>query len=31
MITHDESLALRAQRILHLQDGRIVKDEVIRP
>lgn len=31
MITHDESLALRAQRILYLKDGRIVKDEVIRP
>lgn len=31
MITHDESLALRAQRILYLKDGQIVKDEVIRP
>ena len=31
MITHDETLALRAQRILRLKDGRIVKDEVIRP
>lgn len=31
MITHDEALALRAQRILRLKDGRIVKDEVIRP
>ncbi len=28
MITHDEALALRAKRILHLRDGRIVKDEV---
>ena len=28
MITHDESLALRAKRILRLRDGRIVKDEV---
>ena len=30
MITHDETLALRAQRIVQLKDGRLVKDEVIR-
>lgn len=28
MITHDETLALQAKRILRLRDGRIVKDEV---
>ena len=28
MITHDETLALQARRILRLRDGRIVKDEV---
>ena len=28
MITHDETLALRAKRILRLRDGRVVKDEV---
>ena len=28
MITHDETLALQARRILRLLDGRIVKDEV---
>lgn len=30
LITHDESLALQADRILAIEDGRIVKDEVIR-
>lgn len=30
MITHDESIALQADRILVIEDGRIVKDEVIR-
>ena len=29
-ITHDENIALQADRILALEDGRIVKDEVIR-
>lgn len=28
IITHDETLALQAKRILRLRDGRIVKDEV---
>lgn len=31
VITHDENIALTADRILMLEDGRIVKDEVIRP
>ena len=30
VITHDEDIALQADRILALEDGRIVKDEVIR-
>ncbi len=30
VITHDESIALQADRILTIEDGRIVKDEVIR-
>lgn len=30
LITHDASIALQADRILTLQDGRIVQDEVIR-
>ena len=30
MITHDRELALQAQRILTLEDGRIVRDEVNR-
>ena len=30
IITHDESIALQADRILFMQDGAIVKDEVIR-
>lgn len=31
VITHDENIALTADRILMLEDGRIVKNEVIRP
>ncbi|MGI6406395.1 MAG: ABC transporter ATP-binding protein [Syntrophaceticus sp.] len=31
MITHDQGIALQADRMLTLADGRIVKDEVIRP
>lgn len=30
MITHDENIALQADRILAIEDGRIVRDEVIR-
>lgn len=30
VITHDEQIALQADRIIWLEDGRIVKDEVIR-
>ena len=30
VITHDENIALQADRILVLEDGRIVKDEVLR-
>ena len=30
VITHDENIAMQADRILSLEDGRIVKDEVIR-
>jgi putative ABC transport system ATP-binding protein len=31
VITHDQNIALQADRILTLEDGRIVRDEVIRP
>lgn len=30
IITHDESIALQADRIIQIEDGRIVKDEVTR-
>ncbi|MCD8077988.1 MAG: ABC transporter ATP-binding protein [Lachnospiraceae bacterium] len=30
IITHDESVALQADRILTMEDGRIIRDEVIR-
>ena len=30
VITHDEDIALQADRVIALADGRIVKDEVIR-
>ena len=30
VITHDERIALQADRILTIEDGRITKDEVIR-
>ena len=30
IITHDESIALQADRILKIEDGHIVRDEVIR-
>src|SRR5690625_204640 len=31
MITHDERIALQADRIITIQDGRIASDEVVRP
>ena len=31
IITHDESIALQAERIIAIEDGRIARDEVIRP
>ena len=31
VITHDENIALQADRIMAMEDGRIVRDEVIRP
>ena len=30
MITHDENIALQADRIIAIEDGRITRDEVIR-
>ena len=30
VITHDESLALQADRIIAIEDGHIIRDEVIR-
>ena len=30
VITHDEQIALQADRIIALEDGRIIRDEVIR-
>jgi putative ABC transport system ATP-binding protein len=30
VITHDENIALQADRILTIEDGRIIRDEVIR-
>ncbi|MCI8893854.1 MAG: ABC transporter ATP-binding protein [Lachnospiraceae bacterium] len=31
IITHDESIALQADRIIAIEDGKITRDEVIRP
>ncbi|MBN3526409.1 ABC transporter ATP-binding protein [Paenibacillus apiarius] len=31
MITHDERIALQADRVISIEDGRIAKDEVIHP
>ncbi len=31
VITHDESIALQAERIIAIEDGRIARDEVVRP
>lgn len=30
IITHDEEIALQADRIIHIEDGRIIRDEVVR-
>ncbi|HAP20417.1 MAG TPA: peptide ABC transporter ATP-binding protein, partial [Lachnospiraceae bacterium] len=30
VITHDEKIALQADRIMEIEDGRIIRDEVIR-
>ncbi len=30
IITHDENIALQADRIISIEDGRITRDEVIR-
>jgi len=31
IITHDERIALQADRVMTIEDGKITKDEVIRP
>lgn len=31
MITHDEEIALQADRVLTIQDGKLIGDEVVRP
>lgn len=31
IITHDQDIALQADRIISLEDGRIIRDEVVRP
>jgi putative ABC transport system ATP-binding protein len=31
VITHDERIALQADRVIAIEDGKITKDEVIRP
>ncbi len=31
VITHDENIALQADRVIAIEDGRIVRDEVLRP
>lgn len=31
VITHDEQLALQADRVIAIEDGKIVRDEVVRP
>jgi len=30
VITHDENIALQANRVIAIEDGRIIRDEVIR-
>ena len=31
VITHDERIALQADRVIAIEDGKVAKDEVIRP
>ena len=31
LITHDESVALEADRIIKIEDGKIISDKVVRP
>ena len=31
VITHDENIALQAHRVIAIEDGKIIRDEVIRP
>ena len=31
IITHDENIALQAKRVMSIEDGKIIRDEVIRP
>ena len=31
VITHDENIALQANRVIAIEDGKIIRDEVIRP
>jgi putative ABC transport system ATP-binding protein len=31
VITHDENVALQADRVITIEDGKVIRDEVIRP
>ena len=31
LVTHDENIALQADRIIGISDGRVVRDERVRP
>ena len=31
LVTHDEGVARRARRIIHIRDGSIVRDEAVSP
>ena len=31
LITHDESVALEADRIIKIEDGKIISDKAVRP
>jgi putative ABC transport system ATP-binding protein len=31
IITHDERIALQADRVIAIEDGKVTRDEVIRP